>query len=364
MGFLYLEAHKNTRHNYSTLVYLNAISSYFPEYFLDNETIIKEFYEFGGKSDFEITPESIFNQCGVRKRFVVDPKDTTKDLGNRAAKKLFEEWNIDKSKIDYIIFVSEALEYKAPSTSCIMQHNLGLGQSTGAIDIVHGCTGFIYGLSIAKALILTDLATNVLLITADLPTKVIHPEDIDLRAIFSDGAAATLISNKKSENGINASIEDFIFGTDGQGEKNLLVERSSVNNPVDIEWLKEHERIPTQLKGGRLRMNSPKIFLFALRRVPQLVKAILNKHQLVLDEIDFFIFHQANGTMLEFLRKRLKIPKEKFIISIEHVGNTVSATIPIALKEMVDDDRIKPGQKILVAGFGIGYSWGATILTK
>jgi len=346
------------------LIYINAISYYLPEKTIDNETIIKEFFEYGGESKFEITSETIFQQCGIKKRYVAELEDTTKDLGNRAAEILFQEWKIDKSKIDYLIFVSDASEYKGPATSCIMQHNLGLAQTTAAIDIQHGCTGFIYGLSIAKAVINAQLAKNVLLVTSDAPTKVIHPEDIELRSIFSDGAAATLISNTKLKNGINAKIEDFIFGTDGQGEKYLWVERSATKNPPDVAWLKQYEHLPTGLGGGRLKMDSPQIFLFAVRRVPQLVKAILEKHTLKINDIDFFIFHQANGTMLDFLRKRLKIPKEKFIISIEHIGNTVSATLPIALKEMVDDDRIKPGQKILAAGFGIGYSWGATILTK
>ncbi len=359
VSYIWRAIKKNT-----ILIYINAISTYFPEKTIDNETIIREFFEYGGESKTEITPQTIFSQCGINNRYVADLEDTTKDLGNRAAEALFQEWNIDKSSIDYLIFVSDALEYKGPATACIMQHDLGLEQTTATIDILHGCTGWVYGLSIAKAVIHSGMAKKVLLITGDVPTRVIHPKDIELRAIFSDAAAATLISSEKPELGINVSIEDFIFGTDGKGEKNLWVERSATKNPSDIAWLKHHEDIPSKLEGGRLRMDSPKIFLFAVRRVPQLIKAVLAKHQLELEEIDFFIFHQANGTMLDFLRKRLKIPKEKFIISIEHVGNTVSATIPIALKEMVDDDSIKPGQKILVAGFGIGYSWGATILTK
>jgi 3-oxoacyl-[acyl-carrier-protein] synthase-3 len=346
------------------LIYINAISYYLPEKTIDNETIIKEFFEYGGESEIEITPETIFQQCGINKRYVAELEDTTKDLGNRAAEILFQEWKIDKSKIDYLIFVSDASEYKGPSTSCIMQHNLGLEQTIAAIDVQHGCTGFIYGLSLAKAVIFSGLANNVLLVTADAPTKVIHPEDVELRAIFSDGAAATLISNNKLENGINASIENFVFGTDGQGEQHLWVERSATKNPPDVAWLKQYEHIPTGLGGGRLRMDSPKIFFFAIRRVPQLIKAVLNKHQLELDEIDFFIFHQANGTMLEFIRKRLKIPKEKFIISLENVGNTVSSTIPIAMKELLDNNKIKSGHKVMLAGFGIGFSWGGTILTK
>lgn len=347
------------------MTYINAISYYLPKISIDNETIIKEYYDFVGENENLLTEESLFAQCGVKRRYISDVDETCKILGNKAAENLFAEWQIDRSSIEYIIFVSDALEYKGPTTACVMQNDLQLNQTVAAIDVLHGCTGWIYGLSLARAVIEMGLVKNVLVITADTPTKVIHPSDPDLRAIFSDAGAATLISNSKMENGINTSIGDFIFGTDGRGERSLFVNRSGTNDPADAEWLSQHKNLPPkQLLGGRLQMDSPKIFLFAFRRVPKLVKEVLNKHQLDINEIDFFIFHQANGTMLEFLRKRMKIPPEKFIISIEQVGNTVSATIPIAMKEVVDDDRFKPGHKILVAGFGIGYSWGATILTK
>lgn len=320
--------------------------------------------EYGGDPTLNITPESIFQQCGIKKRYVANLEDSAKDLGNRAANKLLNEWNIDRATVDYLIFVSEAFEYKGPSTAAIMQQDLGLEQDIGTLDILQGCTGWVYGLSIAKAVIMAGLAKNVLLITSDVTTRVIHPEDIELSSLFSDAAAACLISSEQKKDGINTSIGDFIFGTDGRGEKHLFVERSATKDPADIAWLKQYENVPSGLKWGRLRMDSPKVFLFVIRRVPQLIKAVLEKHKLNLEDIDYFVFHQANGSMLEFLRKRMKIPKEKFIISIEEVGNTVSATIPIALKQMVDQKKIKKEHKILVAGFGIGFTWGATILTK
>lgn len=347
------------------MTYINAISYYFPERFIDNETIVKEFMDYSGESESPITAQLLFEQCGVKKRYVSHVDESCKMLGNKAAENLFAEWKIDRTSIEYIIFVSDALEYKGPTTACVMQHDLQLNQTVAAIDVLHGCTGWIYGLSLARAVIEMGLVQNVLVVTADTPTKVIHPGDPDIRAIFSDAGAATLVSNAEIENGINLSIGNFTFGTDGKGERSLFVDRSGTNDPADAAWLSQHKNLPPkQLLGGRLYMDSPKIFLFAFRRVPKLIQEILNKNQLDINEIDFFIFHQANGTMLEFLRKRLKIPKEKFIISIEHVGNTVSASIPIAMKGLIDGKNIKTGQKILVAGFGIGFSWGATILTK
>lgn len=345
------------------MIYVNAISYYLPEDTVSNETILSDYQKFGGDLAKAPDSEGIFKQCGIRNRHVCPIDDTSKDLGNLACERMFDQWNIDKQTVEYIIFVSDALEYKGPTTACVMQHNLGLPDTVGAIDILHGCTGWVYGLNLAKALIVSGQVQNVLLVTADVPTKVIHPLDVELRAIFSDGAAATFISNQKIDGGINASMDLFTFGTDGSGEKALWVERSATREPADITWLEQYKDVPTLLGGGRLRMSSPKIFMFALRKVPGLIQAILDKHGLQKEDIDFFILHQANGTMLEFLRKRMKIPQEKFIISLEHTGNTVSASIPLAMKLLMEEQNIPEGSKVLVAGFGIGLSWGATILT-
>ncbi|MBV6483711.1 MAG: 3-oxoacyl-[acyl-carrier-protein] synthase 3 [Flavobacteriales bacterium] len=347
------------------MVYINAISYYLPEKSFSNKEIIEEYQNYCDPSKFlPITEEDIFKQCGINTRYAAEIEETAKDVGNKSALKLFEEWNIDKNTIEYLIFVSDALDYKGPTTACVMQYDLGLPETCATIDVLHGCTGYIYGLSLAKALISSGQVNNVLIVTADTPTKVVHPADIDLRAIFSDAGATTLVSNKKLDKSLNFEISNFIFGTDGKGEKNLFVERSATKNAADIAWLQLHEHLPGGLRRGRMIMNSPQIFLFALRKVPLLIEQVLKKNNLTFEEIDYFVLHQANGQMLEFIRKKLKIPQEKFIINIEHVGNTVSATIPIALKEMIDDTKyFSKGNKILVGGFGIGYSWGATILT-
>ncbi len=347
------------------MVYINAISSYFPKKTLDNKEIIEAYVKFCDPSEKkEITEEDIFNQCGIRKRYAAEIEETAKDIGNKSVEKLFEEWDIDRDSIEYIIFISDALDYKGPTTACVMQHDLRLPEACGAIDVLHGCTGYIYGLSLAKGLIVSEQCNNVLIVTADTPSKVVHPADIDLSAIFSDAAAATLVSNQKMEGKLNFEVSNFIFGTDGKGEKNLFVERSATKNPADVAWLKQHEHLPGGLKRGRMFMNSPQIFLFALRKVPQLIDQVLNKNNVKFEKIDYFVLHQANGKMLDFIRKRLKISEEKFIINIENIGNTVSATIPIALKEMADEKSVlREKNKVLLGGFGIGYSWGGTIIT-
>ena len=344
------------------MVYINAISYHLPEQSITNEELITDFNTNWNKEKIKLSAAELYKQCWVKKRYISRLDETAKDLGNAAANNLFKEWNINRNEIEYIIFVSDALEYKGPTTACIMQNDLGLSQNCGAIDVLHGCTGFIYGLSLAKALIESQQVNNVLLITADVPNRSIHPLDLDLRAIFSDAAAATLVSNKKINKGINAHITNFTFGTDGSGAKSLFVEHSATKEPASIKWLNQHKNTPTGLEAGRLRMNSSKIFLFALKKVPQLVKEILIKENLILSDINYFVLHQANGQMLNFIRKKLNIDEEKFIINIQEIGNTVSASIPIALCQMFKENKLKKGQQILISGFGIGLSWGGTIL--
>lgn len=346
------------------MVFVQAISYYFPEQKVKTQEIIDNYHKHVLPIDEELTEESIFAKTGVNSRYESSLSVTAKDLGASAAKLLFEHNHIQSHDIQALIFISDALDYKGPATACVLQSELELSKSILAFDVLHGCTGWIYGLSLAKGLILSNQVDNVLVITADIPRRVIHPEDIELSALFSDGGAATLIAKSNTESNLNLKIHDFDFGTDGNGRKHLFMERSASKDPADIEWLSQFKNIPSGLIGGRLRMNSDKIFLFALRIVPMLTKNILKKHDLSIDEIDYFVYHQANGTMLEFLRRRMKIPKEKFIINIAEIGNTVSSSIPIAMSQLMNEKEIPSGAKILVAGFGIGFSWGGTILTK
>ena len=343
-------------------IYLNAISHHFASTKVSNEEIIADYNKYAPEPK-ELTAEDLFRQCGVRNRYRCLADETARNLGTEASKKMAEEWNVDLQIIDYVIFISDGLEHKGPTTACLIQNDLGLRNDIGALDVLHGCTGFIYGLNLAKALILAETAKHVLVITADNPTKVVHPEDADIRAIFSDAAAASLISSEPIEGGMQAEINRFDFGVDGKGSANLFVERSAMRNPPDIEWLSQYTDVPGGMGAGRLRMNSPQIFLFAIRNVPALINNVLEKHGMEKEEIDFFILHQANVRILEFLGKKMKIPPHKLIIRMEDIGNTVSASIPIAMNVWQQKSPIPKGSKVLVAGFGIGYSWGGTILT-
>ncbi|HTB31407.1 MAG TPA: ketoacyl-ACP synthase III, partial [Bacteroidia bacterium] len=255
------------------------------------------------------------------------------------------------------IFTTEMVDRRGPATACVLQNKLGLPTSLGAIDIPMGCSGFIYGLMVANSLINTKVAKNILFLTGDAATKVIHPRDHELRMIFGDAMAVTLISESET-NGIGG----FVYGTDGTGAPNLIVEGCCGGEKPTHEWLDKYADAGG-MAYGMLSMKGTEILTFSLRKVPPLVKETLEKQNLTMEDIDLFIFHQASGFILEVLRRKMKIPKEKFFTNIENLGNTVAATIPLALYDAQKEGRAKKGSKVLIAGFGIGYSWGATVIT-
>jgi 3-oxoacyl-[acyl-carrier-protein] synthase-3 len=238
-----------------------------------------------------------------------------------------------------------------------LQDRLGLRNDIGAFDFNLGCSGFVYGLAIAKGLINSGIAGRLLLIMSETYTRHIHPLDLANRTIFGDGAAAAII-----ETSTNEQIFEFILGTDGSGMQNLIVNNGGMKHPKDSNALEITNASGDVSTPNCLFMNGPEIFTFTIEAVPIAFNNVLRKNNTTLDEIDYVIFHQANKYMIDFLRKKLKIPENKFFMDMADTGNTVSATIPIGLKKAMVQDLIKPGNKVLLCGFGVGYSWGATII--
>ena len=265
----------------------------------------------------------------------------------QSSEKIFE--NYDRNKVDFILFCTQSPEYFLPTTACILQDRLGLRKNVGAIDFNLGCSGFVYGLAFAKGLIAAGIAKSILLVTSETYTKHIHPDDKGNRSIFGDASASAIIEKAEGND------YQFCLGTDGSGAENLIVKQGAFKK--DFEPYPEHEFSPENIY-----MNGPEIFNFTIENIPGLVKETLEVNGMTMDDIDHFVFHQANSFMLNYLRKKTKIPAEKFYIDMEKTGNTVSATIPIALKNMMDKGILKAGDKVLMAGFGVGYSWGATIM--
>lgn len=316
---------------------ISEIETYFPEKKVTNEDLQKEFPEW--------SPEKIFNKVGVKQRYTASAEETVLELAVKASEKLLKK--IDKNEIDFILFCTQSPDYHLPTTACILQDRLGLRKNIGALDFNLGCSGFVYGLSIAKGLIATGVAQNILLVTAETYTKYLRKSDKSNRTIFGDGATATLIQKDETKENFQ-----FILGTDGSGYDNLIVRNGGGRNRIN----KEDEA------GNCLYMNGQNIFIFTIEKIPALVKEILEKNNLTKNDVDYYIFHQANAHILRRQREILEIPEEKFYINLEKYGNTVSSTIPIALKDALETGKVKKGQKIMLIGFGVGLSWGATIV--
>jgi 3-oxoacyl-[acyl-carrier-protein] synthase-3 len=331
---------------------IKAIRSHLPSGKLTNEQLAEELPD--------LDADKILQKTGIAVRSIAGPNECASDLGVAAAQHLFESGACAPADIDFLLFCTQSPDYFLPTTACTMQERLGLRTNCGAIDFNQGCSGYVYGLSLAKSLIETNLARNVLLITADTYTKFINPRDRTNRTLFGDGAAATLVGVTESE---TEMIGPFVFGTDGRGAEQLIVPAGGLRRPLDSDAQIEREDDKGNWRSdSNLFMNGGEVFNFTLRTVPATLETLLEKSGRSLDEVDFFIPHQANKFMLERLRGRLKIPSEKFYIDMQNCGNTVSSTIPIALENALTARQVKPGDNVALIGFGVGYSWAATMI--
>lgn len=327
--------------------YIKALAYTLPKNEITNEQLVKEFPEW--------SVDKIADKVGISSRFVASENETSSDLAVKAAEKLFlENPNINKDDIDFVLFCTQSPDYFLPTSACIIQNKLGLPTTCGALDFNLGCSGYIYGLSLAKGLILGGIANNVLLLTGETYSKYLHPKDKGNRTIFGDAGSATLISIEGF-----AEIGNFSLGTDGKGAENLIVKTGGLRCKSPMNDLTFDEKAnPTS--SDYLYMNGSEIFNFTIEAVPELVKNTLLKNRLTNDEIEGFVFHQANKFMLNFLRKKLKINEEKFHYYMSEVGNTVSSTVPIVLYEKLKNGELHGN--ILLGGFGVGYSWGGCVI--
>ena len=335
----------------NTFARIRAIRYHLPEPVLDNPALGAVFPDWGA--------DKILEKTGISERHIAGEGECASDLGVRAAARLFEEAGIDPGSIDYLLFCTQSPDHFLPTTACIMQDRLGLRTGVGALDFNLGCSGFIYGLGLAKGLIETGQASRVLLITAETYSKHIHPEDRSVRTLFGDAAAATLLEAAEAPGPL---LGPFLYGTDGRGAKHLIVPTGGFREPRTAQSaLPATDEFGNTRSPDNLFMDGPEIFKFTLEAIPALVRDTLAKAGLELDDLDHYVFHQANAYMLNFLRKKIKIPAGKFPQEFAFCGNTVSSTIPIVLAEMVRKGTLLPGQKVMLVGFGVGYSWGAAL---
>ena len=330
------------------MAYIKGISYYLPEHIVTNEELLQEFPEW--------SVDKVAAKVGVNTRHLASTDETAGDMAEKAALKLFVEYNIDPKSIDFLMLCTQSPDYFLPSTACILQNRLGIPITAGAFDYNLGCSGCIYGMVMAKGLIDSGIAKNVLVLTAETYQKYLHPSDKSNRSIFGDGAAACLISTE----GI-AEIGNFSLGTDGSGAEHLIVRTGAARYKQATGNVVEDED-GHQCFDDYLYMNGSAIFNFTLEAVPTMMKDVLEKNQMERDDVDYFVFHQANKFMLNTLRKVCVLPKDKFYVNLEETGNTVSSTVLIALKDCLDKGVIQSEMKVMITGFGVGLSWGGTIL--
>jgi len=328
--------------------FIKGIAYYLPEKVYTNDDLVRDFPEW--------SVDKVMKKVGVEQRHIAARDETAGDMAEKAARRLFEEYEINPSDIDFILLCTQSPDYFLPSTACVLQDRLGIPTSSGAFDYNLGCSGCIYGMAMAKGLIAAGIAKNVLLLTAETYNKYLHSEDKSNRSIFGDGAAACLISTDGF-----AKIGEVVLGTDGSGANNLIVKtggaRCKQTTGKSVEDSEGHI-----WRDDYLYMNGGAIFNFTLNAVPAMMQQLFEKSGLSKDDIDYYVFHQANQFMLSTIRKVCGLPKDKFYMDMANVGNTVSSTVLIGLKECLKDGHVHSGMNVMCCGFGVGLSWGGTIL--
>lgn len=322
---------------------IGPIAVHFPQRVETNEQLQAEFPRWD--------MDAIYQKTGIAQRYVAAEDECASDLGVGAARRLFEEFDVDPASIDYLLLCTQTPDYPLPTTACLMQERLGLRQSIGAIDFNQGCSGFVYGLSLAEGLICSGAVRRILFITAETYSKYIHPTDRSLRTIFSDAAAATLIDARDEP-----SLWGMQFGTDGSGADTLMATGGGARPPEHAHKPRHRKRWPSDLY-----MDGPSLINFTVGAVPRVIDEILAAAGLPAEEIDLYLLHQATWKMLDMLKQRLSLDDDRLPVKLRDCGNTVSSTLPILLDELRRSGRLTAPSKNILMGFGVGWSWAGCV---
>lgn len=311
-------------------------------------------------SNIEENPKNrLTKKTGILSRHICTEDEIASDLAFRAAEKLLGN-EIDRKSIDFLILCTQSQDYYLPTTACILQDKLDLSTDCGAFDYNLGCSGYIYGLSMAKGLVESGQAENVLLLTAETYSKYINPKDNTVYPLFGDAATATLVKGYAEE---ESGLEGFVLGTNGAGHQNLIVPVGGMKNrEAKTEVEETTDEYGNYRTNRNLYMHGSAISDFALDVVPKTVDKILLKTSMKKTDIDYYVFHQANKFMLQFLQMKCDLLDYPYWNDVKEYGNTVSCSIPIALVDMMRANRDKKVNKVMSIGFGVGLSWGGCVI--
>jgi 3-oxoacyl-[acyl-carrier-protein] synthase-3 len=329
-----------------------GISAAVPSNVIDNTKYTQYFDE---QSVLEIVEKT-----GIRQRRFAPEGICSSDLCFAAAEQLIADMQIDKSEIDLLVFISQTPDYRMPATSVILQHRLGLKKTTAAFDINLGCSAFIYGLSVVFAMVQAGGIRKALLLDGETRSRVYHPKDRKTAFLFGDGGVAAIIeANEKY------GPSYFSLNSDGSKESLIKMDAGGYRNPSSVDTLKE--KVVDEL--GNIRtdehgyMNGAEVFNFVLLEIPSNIKATLQYAGVGQEDIDYFLFHQANSYMNSYLAKKLKLPEDKVPSCIENFGNTSSVSIPLTMVSQMKETLPK-SNTLLLSGFGVGMSWATCVLNS
>jgi 3-oxoacyl-[acyl-carrier-protein] synthase-3 len=286
--------------------------------------------------------KKIYKTTGINKRYIASAENIV-DMAEKSCRKLIKKNKI--KDIDFLILVTQSSPTGVPTSANILHKKLNLSQKCLCFDINQGCSGFIYALGVATSLIQSNFGKSGIIVCSEKYSQYIEKDDSSCRPIFSDGSSSVFIKKNK-----RSKINSFVLGSDGSGYKNLIVPSKNI---------KIRDKI---LKKNKIYMDGSKVFLFTLNKVQECFYDVLRKSNLKKNEIDYFIFHQASKFIIDNIVRKLGIDKKKNIINLNQIGNTVSSSIPIALKMALKKKKIKKKSKVLLLGFGVGYSWGGCII--
>jgi 3-oxoacyl-[acyl-carrier-protein] synthase-3 len=302
--------------------------------------------------------EKVCASTGVRRRHVVPEGMCASDLCWHAADRLLDDLGWERASIDGLIFVSQTPDYLLPATSCTLHQRLGLGKHSLAFDINLGCSGYVYGLHVGCSLVAGSGVRRLLLLVGDTITRIVSPEDRSAALLFGDAGTATALERGDSE-------EEILFelGTDGSGHGELIVPAGGFRLRHSAATARRAPCPDGNVRSPQdLHMNGAEIFAFTLREVIPLMRSIMAAARWDVDAVDAFVMHQANSFILQHISRRLGLPGEKVVLDLAEHGNTSCASIPLALTRVLSGGLARGGMRLILAGFGVGYSWGGAAL--
>jgi 3-oxoacyl-[acyl-carrier-protein] synthase-3 len=320
---------------------LRSIGAYIPERRMSNDELAKI---------VDTSDEWIRSHTGIGFRHIAADGDAASDLGVRAATQALERAQIDADQIDMILCATASGDHVGfPSTACLIQDQLG-ARNAGAMDLIVGCTGFVYGLETAKGLIASGSAKHVILVGSEVLTRIMDWTDRNTCVLFGDGAGAAVVSQSDNGNG----ILDSFLRSDGSRAMALARKTGGTRTPFRPGETPEADTF--------IQMEGRAVYNFAVQVIVDTIQTLLERNKITIDDLKFIVPHQANVRIIEAAAKRAKIPMEKFYLNIEEYANTSAATIPIALNELYEKQQLERGDLFMTVGFGAGLTFGGNLV--